>query len=303
VSSQAAPSYPLLAGQTINVGNVTITNDGSNLYVKLNVASPWVLVESHVAVAQTADGIPQKNGNPIPGQFAYSESNGKYVIPLDGLTGKIVIAVHAVVTRAIPGCFETVWQIGYVETAGCEGLPTNYADEFNWGAPAGPCTAGPNLGVSAPAFANPFIVGVTPISQFPYNSNFGFGYATDFDVQWDGALPLGGKLTVSWSPGQSADEQKKVYVNGILKGTFNAHGTPTPGGFLNTYPLVQHSATIGPLADGTQIINFKHTMGDGTFWDWIRLEKPCQKTETAWGDGEDFSGKNWATYIEYYIDD
>jgi hypothetical protein len=97
-ASQAA-TVTLYVGQTIDVGAVEITNDGVNLYVTFLVDAPWVLVESHVHVATSPQIIPQTNGNPIPGQFAYSEDDGEYVIPLGswGVGTQLYIAAHAVV--------------------------------------------------------------------------------------------------------------------------------------------------------------------------------------------------------------
>ena len=161
---------------------------------------------------------------------------------------------------------------------------------------------GPGLLVEQPAFTSPFIVGTTNVSEFPYNSNFVRDYATDFDVQWDGSMPFGGQLTISWSPGQSASEQK-VLSNSFPTETFNATGTPSigQGNFMDKYPLVENSVSMNPVGDGTHMINFKHSKGDGTFWDWLRLEKVCEQNETGWGDGEQFAGSNWGMYIEYTI--
>jgi hypothetical protein len=109
-------------------------------------------------------------------------------------------------------------------------------------------------------------------------------------------------LKVSWSPGASAAEQK-VVSDGVATATFNATGSNRPGEgwFVDKYPLVEHSASIGPLPFGAHTINFEHTKGDGTFWDWIRLSKPCEQDETAWGDGTEFPGSNWATYFTYTV--
>jgi hypothetical protein len=166
-----------------------------------------------------------------------------------------------------------------------------------------PCAVGPSLAVYEPPFTSPFYIGLTPNSEFPYNANTARGYGTDIDIVWDGELLFGGMLTVSWSPGQSATEMKVVTDGDGLSETFTANGSAQSGmgWFLDTYPLVENSTTVDPLSDGTHTINFTHTQGDGTFWDWIRLEKPCVQEETAWGDGEDFPGKNWATYFTYTV--
>lgn len=99
---------PLMAGQNIEVGNVSVWNDGENLYVKYEITEEgWFLTETHLAVATSLDDIPQKNGNPPPGQFPYSReydladqvTEDTYVIPLDGqgVGTKLFIAAHAVV--------------------------------------------------------------------------------------------------------------------------------------------------------------------------------------------------------------
>jgi hypothetical protein len=203
-----------------------------------------------------------------------------------------------------PDCWKTVWQIGDVEERDpVTGLLYNYADEFNW-IGATPTAAGPGLSFVKPPFTNPFIVGTTPTNEFPYNSNASVAnnYATNFDVKWSGKLKSGGKLTISWSPGQSAFE-KKVVSDGFPEQTLTATGTPRPeeGWFLNKYSLVEHLIMVNPLPKGEHTINFKHTQGDGTFWDWIRLEEPCDVEETAWAEGDDTFEQGWGSYYECCI--
>lgn len=92
--------YPLFAGKSAKVGKISVTNDSTNLKIKVLVEDPWVLVGSpHIEVAATVDGIPQKNGNPIPGQFTYT---GKDVsIPLGSWSAgkELIVAAHAVVKK------------------------------------------------------------------------------------------------------------------------------------------------------------------------------------------------------------
>ena len=316
----------LYAGQDIDVGTVSVWNDDTTLYVKYETTGDWVMTETHLAVAEELDDIPQtRKGNPIPGRFEYKMEHDPavqaftYAIPLGTWEScdihDLVIAAHAKVVRPIDGCDEIVWQIGDVETNDCSGDLTNYANEFNWmkanGSgyidPVGDCEMGPGLNDNEPAFTDTFIVGTTPVNEFPYNSNLVRGYATDFDVQWNGELLFGGLLNISWSPGSSATEKKVVSGDGISSKTLTAAGSSQSGQgwFMNKYPLVEHSITVGPLADGDHTINLQHTKGDGTFWDWITLEKPCEQWETAWAGtsvGEmPFAGKNWATYFTYTI--
>jgi hypothetical protein len=314
----------LMAGQNIDAGDVLVWNDADNLYVQFVTSGDWCITETHLATGASVDDIPTtKKDNPIPGQFFYSsqyapypcvDAPDPYVIPLGSWSAgdDVYVAAHAEVVRPVDGCYEQEWQIGYVEDQTCAGgLFTNYANEFNWKKanadgdyvdPVGDCELGPGLSDDAPSFTNPFIVGTTPLDEFPYNSNKSRGYATNFDVQWSGGLPFGGMLTVSWSPGASAME-KKVVSDGFPPAIFAATGSNTPGAgwFVDKYPLVEHSVAVNPLTPGVHTINFEHTQGDGTFWDWIRLEKPCEQWETAWGKGANFDGNNWGMYFIYTV--
>lgn len=86
----------------VDAGDVLIWNDASNLYVKYVAASGWCITETHLHVAAVLSSIPQKNGNPIPGKFAYKDDFNcgdeipTYVIPLPSGT-QLNIAAHAVV--------------------------------------------------------------------------------------------------------------------------------------------------------------------------------------------------------------
>src|SRR5262250_730280 len=77
----------LIAGQNQRAGDIKIWDDGKSLYVLYETTDPWCLTETHLAVASSLAGIPQKNGNPIPGQFPYKNEHNcstsfLYTIPL-----------------------------------------------------------------------------------------------------------------------------------------------------------------------------------------------------------------------------
>ena len=112
---------PLIAGQNIEVGTVTVENDGEKICVTyaLNddaLAEGWLIYETHLAIATEYDGIPQTSGNrwgtnPIPGQFPYGDDELEGVeewsicIDLDEIDEDwewgdcLFIAAHAVVER------------------------------------------------------------------------------------------------------------------------------------------------------------------------------------------------------------
>jgi hypothetical protein len=63
----------LVAGRTIDVGSVTVLEDDGELIVTLKTDFPWCIEEVHVGIGETVDDIPQRRGNPVPGQFPYSD--------------------------------------------------------------------------------------------------------------------------------------------------------------------------------------------------------------------------------------
>jgi len=300
----------LYAGQNIDVGTVSVWNDGVELHVTYNTTGGWVMTETHLAVADSLVGIPHtKKGNPIPGKFPYKHedlgyiTSDPYIITLSEIDGGVgaddilYIAAHAKVIRPIENCWETVWQIGDVEGDDGTGYLTNYCDEFNY--------AGfyEGIGPLDPPFTDPFVVDATPTNEFPWLSLT--SYASDFKIQWSGELQFGGKLTVSWSPGQTGMETKIITsIDDGVPFIFVESGSYDPAGWLG-YPLVQSNLELNPIGGGTHEIHFQQTTGNGAIWDWVLLEKPCEQEETAWAGEEPgvepFSGKNWATYFTYTV--
>jgi hypothetical protein len=113
---------PLYAGQTLDAGNVTVSNDANSIYVRYTTNVPWMISDAHLAIASSLAGIPQtKRGNPIPGHFSYSAifdpevtdytftiARGSF---LPGQT--LYIAAHAVVQApASSGGTQTGWGYG-----------------------------------------------------------------------------------------------------------------------------------------------------------------------------------------------
>ena len=100
----------LFAGQTIDSGNATVTNDDAFLYITFLTAQGWLLSETHLHVADSLAGIPQtKKGNPKVGNFDYKTTHDPevteytYVIAKADLSpddnSSLVIAAHAVVVK------------------------------------------------------------------------------------------------------------------------------------------------------------------------------------------------------------
>src|SRR5207244_912969 len=94
----------LFAGQTLDAGTVTVSNDALNISVTYTTNDPWVLSDAHLAIASSLDGIPQTHtGNPKPGHFAYSVifdpevTTYTFTIPLGSFAPgtTLYIAAHA----------------------------------------------------------------------------------------------------------------------------------------------------------------------------------------------------------------
>jgi hypothetical protein len=102
-------STPILAGQHIDAGEVTITNDWDTLYVDATTHDGWLIKEIHVYVG--TDPVPVNNGgNPAPGQFPYKvsfaepyPSQHQFAIPLEdlevGCGDTLNVAFHAALVK------------------------------------------------------------------------------------------------------------------------------------------------------------------------------------------------------------
>ncbi|MCW4012493.1 MAG: hypothetical protein NWF07_05810 [Candidatus Bathyarchaeota archaeon] len=100
-------SVTLWAGQHIDAGSVTVSNDEDYIYVTYSTNDPWVLTETHLDIElQYLDFPMTKKGSPKVGNFAYQMTHDPavteytYEIPMDQAwwdQGTVVIAAHAVV--------------------------------------------------------------------------------------------------------------------------------------------------------------------------------------------------------------
>lgn len=96
----------LIAGQTIDAGTISVTNDSVNIYVTYTTTNGWVLTQTHLYVGDCAL-IPVNNpGNPLPGQFPYTSAHNNvttytYTVPLSRIPAGSCgcIAAHSVVKK------------------------------------------------------------------------------------------------------------------------------------------------------------------------------------------------------------
>jgi hypothetical protein len=121
VTSSDNGCYDLLAGQSIEAGDVCFAVDGSSLTVTYNTEGGWQLTEAHLWVAYDQDGYPQaKNGNPKIGNFPYNSgditgaTSHSFSVPLGSAT--IYAMAHAALRKVDGGGnvvqTETGWSDG-----------------------------------------------------------------------------------------------------------------------------------------------------------------------------------------------
>lgn len=92
----------LIAGQHIDAGTVTVSNDASFIYVTYTSANGYLIKETHLYVGN-CEAVPvNKKGNPAPGQFPYTSSHDyatsyTYAVPIAaiGMGNCGCIAAHA----------------------------------------------------------------------------------------------------------------------------------------------------------------------------------------------------------------
>ena len=125
VSIAAAPvkaTLSMYAGKSEYVGDVSVSCDGTYLYITISTIGDWVLTETHLAVATSLEGIPQtKSGNPKVGRFPYKHEDlggvpsDPYTIALSEIGASsgdlLYIAAHAVVWNPCLRQEETGWVV------------------------------------------------------------------------------------------------------------------------------------------------------------------------------------------------
>ena len=117
-------THPLLAGQTNDVGTVTVTpQDDGKWCVKYDLSAQaeddgWRINQIHIATAANEDGIPQnKGGVPQPGQFPVNESYSPGVTEQEicDVPAGEVFAAHASLAKVVDGVVvktDTGWTPG-----------------------------------------------------------------------------------------------------------------------------------------------------------------------------------------------
>lgn len=134
----------LVAGQTINSGTVTVTNDANFIYVTYTTAPGWYLTQTHLFVGNCAAVPVNGAGNPVPGQFPYAGNHTNatsysYQVPVSAIPagGCGCIAAHAVVVQ-----LNSSGQVIQTQTGWGNGIRIN-PNGGNWGMKFSYCSCVP----------------------------------------------------------------------------------------------------------------------------------------------------------------
>ncbi len=329
----------LYAGQDMDVGTVTVMNCEDKLCVlyELNdaaIAEGWLITETHTHAAGDVGDIPHtKKGNPIPGHFSESAcldpGATEYKVCFDledlelGAGDTAYIAAHAVVELPELSHVEArhVCIVSDADTLyynGSAWVPSSYS----WVHPSW------NGALSMPLYNDAEWIWETG----PASSQAGRTYVDDpidgdiiefeRDFTIEGA-PTGGTLWVTTDNGYEAG------VNGTTVGSAQLYGewrtsnlaepfcdrdgwqsvetwdvSPLLAEGANTIAVTGVNEYMGPLdgeSNGTVTSNPGGLIYKLCADSEVTVIDREYEEETAWGDGEDFDGNNWATYIEYEI--
>ena len=324
----------LWAGQDIDAGCVYVWNDADYLYVRYETSGEWVMTETHLHVAMSLEAIPQTQpnkkgnggGNPIPGQFDYSDPHGlvteyTYEIDRDELAlGTLYIAAHAVVqtTDTTSECLVSGAGSDDVLYLAEDPLKPGYPDGYTGPYQSYPGTLIPSvLAWTHSAWAPYGVAGAEWISSSYYTENTDNNtwrlFTRNFPLPTD-ATNISGTLTMN------CDNAEDVYLNGTWVGDGSpaiVYGVPCPpntGGQHGWNSVESWDVSSGLIAGDNELwtMTRNYAWGGGPTGNPTGLiYKLCYSydvvtTETAWAGtrvGElAFPGKNWATYFTYELE-
>lgn len=303
----------LYAGQNILVGNVTVSEEAGMYSITYNITnSSYCLAKTHLSVVETPSDFPiNGGGNPVNGHFEYSESHDclpSYTYSVPSSKGTYIAAHAEVVCKVVEDIYDIEADLPdtvelCVTSKGVDEGSSYFIVDFNdanfsgeyeaWcldvakKLEAGDCiTAGafssyeelPSGYVDAPDnlplinwLINQNLIGATS----PSGGTYTFG-----DVQWaiwelidNYNCTACSYLGTNWSETKGQELVDLAKENGV-------EFVPECGEKL--------AVVLIPSDDSQPIC--------------ISLEIECEMgecEETAWAEGCDFPGNNWATYFQY----
>jgi hypothetical protein len=288
----------LLAGQDMDIGDVLVWNDADNLYVRFK--SDVCMLETHLHIATSVEGIPQtKKFNPIPGQFDYSTFHGcskdfTYEIPRTWAYGdELFIAAHASLGQEMSMMIYSDGELNTMVTAGnVVDAVYPYPAVDAWEYSGDPVDTTPSAWDNALTYEGWSMADwvwenyrtVDPIvTQY-------VTFQHDFTVP---GYPLSGVLHIA------TDNTYSASLNGVFVGEQTDYNLWSQVGEYDFMP-VEGSNTFQVI--GSNFGNSSYNINNNPAGLIYEAEITyLESDESAWGDGLDFAGKNWATYFSYTV--
>lgn len=303
-----ATTVDLLADQDLDVGDVHVSDDGTDLNVHINnMEGDWCVTELHIHAADEEDGIPQNGkGNPTPGHFQINEeldceTDIERDLTIPSNDGDVAVAVHTVVEEVVS--FPGDEAIDYEQGVNKNGDPVD-ADRSD---PAAALT-----------------------QDFPDGEFFSLGFMPDGEGGLEdegGWMHVGFECAIEDGPGDDIriwevtfapypPEEAEVHAWDADAGEWVLLGTADnsdqgPAGTSDAHTISDFDLGAAGLSSTTALKIVDTTdpgphngNADAFDLDGIEALNGCTvREETAWADGERFVDRgNWATFITYDLD-
>lgn len=295
----------------ITVGKVKVWNDNDYLYVKYETDQCWIILETHLHVADSPDGIPQtKKFNPIPGHFEYSSTElfevgvqeKLFTIPLPEewkSNGELFIAAHAVVVEICNPIEICAYSEAGVDVFGPK--EQYYAlDDPTWGIskPAVETSVHPSWPSAGDLHPDAKWISTAYYVENPVDDSWR-KFHSEIELPEKGYY-LTGSIVLA-----TADNAEEVYFNDVLVGSDGE----VQGPFDDDYEwstIVGYPVEPIPGVNNLDFIVRNYYQAGG-----VPESNPsglvyaacfeAYQEETAWGAGSRFNDKNWATYFNYEL--
>ena len=308
--------FTLYAGQHIDVGNVEVWNDATNLYITYNTTGGWEMTETHLYVGKTDPTLLTS----APGQFPYSEEHNPaviaytYTILIDDIDsyslskkGKKWVAGN----NPGIGTGDIIYIAAHAETSDGNILNNPGAETGNM---SGWVISGPvraigsrveSTGTVLPRNGDYFFDMTESAGSYAEMSQelsvAGYDGVSFIANCWIQTELWKNKPLEDYDYGELVLTFKDVLNMAVGTSTTGPIGNPVPGAGTTGYEQFSLTGSIPPGAV-TVIYMLRGFLLQGgyvnVFYDDLSFE--IWQEETAWAEGERFSEQgNWATYIIY----
>jgi hypothetical protein len=280
----------------VDAGDVRVGYIPGNNYltVTYNTEDGWLMNEIHFHVATDPADFPQKNGNPIPGQFDYkfeglggvdTHSFDILLSEIDGgiTCGDLYFAAHAKLHKFT----DLKWaDTVYTSSQGKTKDLTDISDILIY----------PN---SDPVNA----LGEADSKYDKYDTFFSLGVEGEIVLEFNNYI--GGNITVyetTWHHDEGVPyplEEAEVFTS---KSGFEWEylGTANNSGQSDFNLPIPNTFTLNGCVKYIKLVDYTDYsphVGNANGFDLDAISAQLCEEESAWGEGSDFDGKNWAMYF------